>query len=70
LNHIFLLVRKNRGMINASSMRYFETIDSLEEYIKAARSKNLAGNWYVYRVYSDGQQSKLLSQKESEAIGI
>jgi hypothetical protein len=52
MNHIFLLAEKSREAIRISSMRYFETIASLEEHIKIAKMNNIRlYNWYIQNIF-------------------
>jgi len=69
---IYLFLEKWRGAIHASSMRYFQTLQDLEAHVRTQTPEYWSGAepWHAYRVYSDGTEVKILSLKESRAIGL
>jgi hypothetical protein len=69
---IYLFLEKWRGAIHASSMRYFQTLQDLEAHVRTQTPEYWSGAepWHAYRVYPDGTEVKILSLKESRAIGL
>jgi len=69
---IYLFLEKWRGAIHASSMRYFQTLQDLEAHVRMQTPEYWSGAepWHAYRVYPDGTEVKILSLKESRAIGL
>jgi hypothetical protein len=66
---IYLLAQKSAGGIRIDSMRYFEGIESLEDYLRREDPTHWAF-WNVYRVYNDGKTAKVIFLKEARTIGL